>query len=540
MSISFLACPFTNFFLLKVTKHLWFRIILRTFSFFSFFKIRCVCTRGTYIGHFFSPLFSVLFLFLFFQLFFYLRGDLRLLLSSKPQLVPGCSTVYCMNTSLSGVAIYTTHSLPVVLCNESRTHKCLTTLCSRRNGAGEAFLGGVCVKSWLVFRTRFPPSPQIGYHSDIVFDFPLTSFTQTQTVTLHYILPKMRPIALHGHSRAVTMVKYNCEGDLLFSTSKDMFPTVWSAETGERLGTYNGHTGAVWGLDNTASGLMLATAGADMTSRVWDVRTGVQLAKIAHDAPCRGVAWAHGDRHLACITDKVCTYDNRNYTKTTTTLQAMGQQAGISIYNVPAYDDITTNNCAYRPHTTLTQNAAVRHCVWGPSNDTLYFCCDDGAVVVYDVERQKEKCWTLAHDCEARRLSWDAESEMLLSAGWDKTAKLLDPRDVSVVKTYHSKYPVNDVCFAKNGVLDHVVLGGGVDAQHAALVRSAQNRFDITFHSKVHADHCASLSGHFGPVNALASEPNGHGFASGGEDGFVRLHHFDSDCRDKVPGHVLN
>ncbi len=33
--------------------------------------------------------------------------------------------------------------------------------------------------------------------------------------------------------------------------------------------------------------------------------------------------------------------------------------------------------------------------------------------------------------------------------------------------------------------------------------------------------------GHFGPVNALTFSPDGKGFASGGEDGYVRLHHFD-------------
>jgi translation initiation factor 3 subunit I len=42
------------------------------------------------------------------------------------------------------------------------------------------------------------------------------------------------------------MVRYNREGDLLFSSSKDPTPTVWYTHNGERLGTYDGHTGAVW------------------------------------------------------------------------------------------------------------------------------------------------------------------------------------------------------------------------------------------------------------------------------------------------------
>ena len=55
-------------------------------------------------------------------------------------------------------------------------------------------------------------------------------------------------IALHGHTRAVTRVKFNKDSDLLFTTSKDSSPHVWNAETGERLGTYEGHQGMTFSL----------------------------------------------------------------------------------------------------------------------------------------------------------------------------------------------------------------------------------------------------------------------------------------------------
>eukprot|EP01061_Rhynchopus_euleeides_P026592 TRINITY_DN43379_c0_g1_i1.p1 TRINITY_DN43379_c0_g1~~TRINITY_DN43379_c0_g1_i1.p1 ORF type:complete len:381 (+),score=111.74 TRINITY_DN43379_c0_g1_i1:171-1145(+) len=315
------------------------------------------------------------------------------------------------------------------------------------------------------------------------------------------------------------MVKYNREGDLLFSTSKDLFPTVWSAETGERLGTYDGHTGAVWACDVNTASTMLATAGADQTSRIWDVETGEQLAEIRHETPSRGVAWGHGDRLLACITNK-----------------SMGQTPAINIYNIPERGDIKANKCEYRPTTRFQQHEGIKMCLWGPSNDSLYFCNEDGSVVILDVETQKEKCFTLPHDgYEARRISWDSDYTMMVSSGWDKTAKLLDARDVSVVKTYKNEFNVNDACIINNNVMNHVMIGGGVDAQSVTNMGSAQNKFDIKFCHKVFGDELGTIGGHFGPVNALAAEPNGVGFASGGEDGFVRLHHFDSDYYD-APG----
>lgn len=54
---------------------------------------------------------------------------------------------------------------------------------------------------------------------------------------------------LQGHERSITRVKFNEDGDLLFTASKDHHPTVWNASTGERIGTYDGHKGAVWDLD---------------------------------------------------------------------------------------------------------------------------------------------------------------------------------------------------------------------------------------------------------------------------------------------------
>lgn len=54
---------------------------------------------------------------------------------------------------------------------------------------------------------------------------------------------------MKGHERPLTYLKYNKDGDLLFSCAKDHTPTVWFADNGERLGTYRGHNGAVWCCD---------------------------------------------------------------------------------------------------------------------------------------------------------------------------------------------------------------------------------------------------------------------------------------------------
>ena len=44
---------------------------------------------------------------------------------------------------------------------------------------------------------------------------------------------------IHEHERAITQIRYNTQGDLLFSVAKDNRPMVWYSDNGERLGTYN-------------------------------------------------------------------------------------------------------------------------------------------------------------------------------------------------------------------------------------------------------------------------------------------------------------
>jgi translation initiation factor 3 subunit I len=85
----------------------------------------------------------------------------------------------------------------------------------------------------------------------------------------------MKPIVLHGHERSLTTIKFNGEGDLLFSASKDHVPCVWFTHNGERLGTYNGHQGAVWTLDPQYDSKLLLTGAADNTAKIWDVERGM-------------------------------------------------------------------------------------------------------------------------------------------------------------------------------------------------------------------------------------------------------------------------
>uniref|UniRef100_A0A7I2YQX4 Serine-threonine kinase receptor-associated protein n=2 Tax=Homo sapiens TaxID=9606 RepID=A0A7I2YQX4_HUMAN len=83
----------------------------------------------------------------------------------------------------------------------------------------------------------------------------------------------MKPILLQGHERSITQIKYNREGDLLFTVAKDPIVNVWYSVNGERLGTYMGHTGAVWCVDADWDTKHVLTGSADNSCRLWDCET---------------------------------------------------------------------------------------------------------------------------------------------------------------------------------------------------------------------------------------------------------------------------
>ncbi|WVZ14116.1 hypothetical protein V8G54_011682 [Vigna mungo] len=67
----------------------------------------------------------------------------------------------------------------------------------------------------------------------------------------------MRPILMKGHERPLTFLKYNREGDILFSYAKDHNPTVWFTDNNERLDTYRGHNDIVWCFDVSSFSIQL-------------------------------------------------------------------------------------------------------------------------------------------------------------------------------------------------------------------------------------------------------------------------------------------
>lgn len=315
---------------------------------------------------------------------------------------------------------------------------------------------------------------------------------------------------LKGHERPLTFLKYNRDGDLLFSCAKDHNPNLWYAHNGERLGNYKGHNGAVWSCDVSRDSTRLITGSADTTAMLWEVETGQRLFTFEFFGPARSVAFSEGEKMALISVDPF-----------------MGSPAAIAVVNI----DMNSKEQSNEERMKIEGPSGRINCaVWGPLNETIIAAGEDCVIRQWDVETGKllkETDPDISHKKTVTDLQKSADGSHFITGSSDKTAKLWDVRTLNLLKTYQTERPINAAAISP--LLDHVVIGGGQDAADVTTTSSRAGKFEAKFFHKIFEEELGGVRGHFGPINALAFSPDGRSFASGGEDGYVRLHHFDND-----------
>jgi len=325
------------------------------------------------------------------------------------------------------------------------------------------------------------------------------------------MVSNVKPLLLKGHTRPLTKLCFNREGDLLLSCAKDGKPTVWYSDNGERLGTYNGHEGAVWDCDIDFSSTKLLTGSADTTARLWDVETGKQLFEFKHKSGVRSVRFAHGERMCLTVQD--------NTFSTTPSIFIHNLQDEISEQtDDPVRTFVPKGGLNDRP-------AKINTALWGALNHTIISCDDDGIVRQFDVEHSSQTRQVQEHKKAIASMQFSKDQTMFITASHDCTAKLWDTKTLKVLKTYTSDRPINAAAIAPKK--EHVIMGGGQEAMNVTVTSAKSGHFEVDFYQMVFQDFLGSVKGHFGPVHTLAFSPDGTSFASGSEDGYIRLHHLD-------------
>jgi len=347
-------------------------------------------------------------------------------------------------------------------------------------------------------------------------------------------------------------------GDLIVACSNDSDGNVIliSAETGCRIGTFHGHDGAVKDVDICRDSSLVVSAGTDSKICFFETRTG----KLIFPLNCGGILksiefnQAPGRCNLVVsCADKFRSVPNN-----------------VSIWHFWDGSDDTQQTC-FAPKSTEEVNnfdnfrsqliceisdnqlpMKVSNVRFGPFDETVLSSHDEGTIYIWtipsiaDAAQGKDKAEMLkcldAHSQAIKSIQFNTslpradpkgERTLMLTTSRDKTAKLWGTQKYDLVKTYNSNRPLNDGCIsplyqlAGPDARHHVIVGGGVEARD--VTQTTEGGFESVFFHMVSEEELCKVKGHFGPMNCIAVNPNGRSFCSGGEDGLMRIIHFDPD-----------
>lgn len=332
----------------------------------------------------------------------------------------------------------------------------------------------------------------------------------------------MRPIKLMGHERSLTQVKYNKEGDLILSVAKDSSASIWYSSNGERLGTLEGHMGTIWSIDVDSDSILCATGSADVSAKLWKVSTGECVFTYQMKSPIRRVAFSPNNKKLLAVTDKV-----------------MGQPGSILVFDINYQGDFTNQNG--EPSLVInTREDATKVTVagWSANGEYIIAGHDDGYISKYDGETGEFIQTVQAHGIHNEEkvttvtdIQFAPEDKSyFITSSKDKCSTLIDVETFDVMKVYKADAPMNTAAITP--IKNFVILGGGQEARNVTTTAESQGKFEARFYHKIFVDEIGRVKGHFGPLNTIAVHPDGTGYASGGEDGFIRVHNFDKSYFD--------
>ena len=288
------------------------------------------------------------------------------------------------------------------------------------------------------------------------------------------------PLVCHGHSRPVVDLFYSPvtpDGFFLISASKESSPMLRNGETGDWIGTFEGHKGAVWSCCLDTSALRAATASADFSTKVWDALTGDELHSFEHKHIARACAFSE-DTHL---------------------LLTGGVEKILRIYDM--------NRPDAPPREVDKSPGSVRTVAWLHSDQTILSSCTDmGGVRLWDV-RSGKIVQTLETKSSVTSAEVSQDGRYITTAD-GSTVKFWDANYYGLVKSYDMPCTIESVSLEpKYG--NKFVAGGEDMWVHV---------FD--FHT---GNEIACNKGHHGPVHCVRFSPGGESYASGSEDGTIRI-----------------
>lgn len=297
--------------------------------------------------------------------------------------------------------------------------------------------------------------------------------TANSSTTLRQI-----PITCNGHTRPVVDLRYSeitPYSYFIISACKDGKPMLREGDTGDWLGTYDGHKGAVWGCSINKEATRAATGAADFTAKLWDAMNGEEIHSFPHKHIVKSVDFSHDSSKLI---------------------------TGCNDKNLRLFD---LNEYTTEPTIFLGHTSNIKKCIFLDDSTKVLSTSDDKTLKVWDTKSGAQiSSLSFAHPPSSIEVSRDGKL-FLLSEG--KNVELYDAATFAKLNTF---------------MLPCGVTAASIHPDNGTFVCADEN-FTLYKYSIASGAVLESFKGHFGPIHSLQFSPDGEIYASGSEDGTLRL-----------------
>lgn len=323
---------------------------------------------------------------------------------------------------------------------------------------------------------------------------------------------KIVPLTCHGHSRPITHVSFSSllptggsSQYYMISACKDNNPMLRDGLTGDWIGTFIGHKGAVWSARLSDDATLAATGSADFSAKVWDTFTGETLCTLEHNHICRAVAFPPQATPQVLATGgmekKLRVYD---LSRASNCVQATNGNAANGADTMPCYEIGAGEH-----------QGAIKSIIWSRDPNIMTTAADDKKIRWWDLRARSS---IASHDVEGLPTSCElnigvgGNPEGVVSVAAGKNVYLFDGgKPGQLMKHIRTEREVASV--AVNGEARRFVTGSPNDTW--------VHVWDLDGEAELETGR-----GHHGPVWTTCFSPDGKLYATGSEDGTVKMWKF--------------
>jgi len=253
--------------------------------------------------------------------------------------------------------------------------------------------------------------------------------------------------------------------------------------TGDWIGTFVGHKGAVWSTKLSPDASRAASGSADFTAKIWDTYSGKSLHSFPHNHIVRSVAIA----------------------PTASRLLTGGQEKKVRIFDLGRPDaepDILSEDSG------LSHDGTIKSVVWVSENIGVS-AGEDGLIRWWDLRSRKvTKKISLVKPITSMELSVQTQRLVVTSGN---TVAFIPAQPTETGTPTHSL----NLLYAPSSASVHPIW------QDRFVTGSTSDEW-VRVHG-INGEEREVLKGHHGPVHCVEYSPDGEVYASGSEDGTIRL-----------------